>query len=105
MKKVIRLTESDLIRLVKRVISEQSTTPDSMVQLIRSKGFNGNEKPKEILIQYMIKEFNSMRNDNDKELNDVIDFIIETGNKLKSTTSKQNMGQTMMGSAPKNSMP
>ena len=105
MKKVIRLTESDLIKLVKRVISEESMTPDSIVTLLTSKGFNGNEKPKEILIQYMIKAFNSMRNDNDKELNDVIDFIIETGDKLKSITSKRNMGQTMLGSAPKNSIP
>jgi hypothetical protein len=101
MKKVIRLTESDLIRLVKRVISEQSTTPDSIVTLLKSKGFTGKESPKEILIQYMIKQLNSMKNNNDTDFNDVIDFIIETGDTLESVTSQKNMVQTMMGSSPK----
>jgi hypothetical protein len=49
----------------------------------------------------MIKQLNSMKNNNDTDFNDVIDFIIETGDTLESVTSQKNMVQTMMGSSPK----
>jgi hypothetical protein len=35
MKKVIRLTESDLTRIVRRVIKEQSNKPNDMIELMK----------------------------------------------------------------------
>jgi hypothetical protein len=42
MKKIIRLTESDLLRIVKRIISEQEaqgTTEQDLIKILESNGF------------------------------------------------------------------
>ena len=44
MKKIIRLTEDDLTRIVKRVISENQSKVDSLVNMIKSDGLNYIEK-------------------------------------------------------------
>lgn len=47
MKKVIRLTESDLVRIVKRVINEQEIpTREGLQQMLKDKGFT--ERPKNV---------------------------------------------------------
>ena len=47
MKKIVRLTESDLVRLVKRVISEQGIpTREELQQMLKDKGFI--ERPKNV---------------------------------------------------------
>lgn len=44
MKKIIRLTEDDLTRIVKRVISENQSKVDSLINMIKSDGLNYIEK-------------------------------------------------------------
>jgi len=46
MKKIIRLTESDLVRIIKRVISEQETqgpTEQDLIMILESNGFKSND--------------------------------------------------------------
>ena len=46
MKKIIRLTESDLLRIVKRIISEQEaqgTTEQDLIKILESNGFKSND--------------------------------------------------------------
>ena len=52
MKKVVRLTESDLIRIVKRVINEQSTPPSNSKLNLFCKNNRINDSFKEIGLTY-----------------------------------------------------
>ena len=52
MKKVVRLTESDLVRLVKRVINEQGFTNDAQTQPV-----NLTSQQKDSLMKKLIMDF------------------------------------------------
>lgn len=56
-KRVIRLTESDLRRIVKRVISEQSTDAKSLEKVLISKFIESGGAGKEYLTSGMKREF------------------------------------------------
>ena len=68
MKNTIRLTESDLARIVKRVINEQSV----------------DEKTN--LIQVLTDKLNSMKSDSQFTANDVCETIINNCNHFKNKT-------------------
>jgi len=46
MKKIVRLTESDLVRLIKRVIKEQRTTNTGIEKCLSNKGITYKNLPK-----------------------------------------------------------
>jgi len=57
MKRIIRLTENDLTRIVKRVISEQSVDAKKLEDILISKFINDGNAGKEYLTAGMRKEF------------------------------------------------
>ena len=62
MKKNIRLTESDLVRLVKRVINEQES-----FHVTRDK-----VESKEKIINFIISSLNTMKKDKNADIDDVV---------------------------------
>ena len=93
MEKVIKLTESDLVRLVKRVVLEQSS---STFHPTRDK-----IKSKETAIDYIINSLNSMKKSKDVDINDVVkslkiicrdmEFMIKTNPGTISPSPKKSM--------------
>jgi len=87
MKKVVRLTESDLVRIVKKVIREQEVSEDGMFDDLKDtvKGFLGkSESKKPYIITPEIKNnlfdyLNSLSFDKDEKYNRI--FYYENGKK------------------------
>jgi hypothetical protein len=70
MKKVIKLTEKDLSRIVNRVINEQESTDDGKGELI----------------QVMMDKLESMKNDQKFTANGVCEILINNCNHFKNKT-------------------
>ena len=70
MKKVIKLTEKDLSRIVNRVINEQESTDDGKGELI----------------QVMMDKLESMKNDQKFTANNVCEVLINNCNHFKNKT-------------------
>ena len=78
MKKIVRLTETDLLRIVKRVISEDSLTPKSkkLKEIIKKKfGIDLTGKIKEINIIYKLPDYPNLEFIGEDSTNSTFIFI------------------------------
>lgn len=118
MKKVVRLTESDLIRIVKRVISEQSATPsmgvtpvtiaNSIKTAVEGENINQLEKAVNMIKDAKTCEEVARR----LESNSILDYI---GGEMKTSTfwmgektayanQLEKIGRKLMSISPKENM-
>jgi hypothetical protein len=86
MKKVIRLTESDLKKLIGNIVSEQNIQPQSdttqqkgLGAILQSKDIKKNQT-KEFLIQVLTNHLNNMKMDKQWLANEVAQTIINDCN-------------------------